>query len=208
VIDGYTTRTWTALGLFLISLCVLPPAEAADAAATLKGRRKSPGQRLASRRRARGRKRPARRKPRKHIAPDHPWIRRRPLAKPYMVTDRWGSPRSYGGHTGTDLGHPGGGHIIDGKAEVFPVGRGRVTHAGLMGGYGYTVVVRHGSRYSTQYSHLAQLKVRVGQKVDPLHSIGKVGGTGAGGARSYTPHLHFMIFDRGTAQNPERYMKF
>lgn len=81
---------------------------------------------------------------------------------------------------------------------VFAVANGTVTKAAWYGGYGKTVVIKHPSGLSTQYSHLSSIGVRNGQKVKRGQIIGKVGSTG----KSTGAHLHFGLISGKKYINP------
>lgn len=87
-------------------------------------------------------------------------------------------------HTGTDIGAPKGTPVLAGRT-------GRVAVADTMGGYGLTVVLRHGEKEDLEslYSHLSQLLVEPGEQVEQGDVIGLVGSTG----NSTGPHLHFEM---------------
>lgn len=55
---------------------------------------------------------------------------------------------------------------------------GAVLHAGWYGGYGKVVILSHGSKYSTLYSHLKTYFVSPGQDVKQGWLVGLVGSTG------------------------------
>lgn len=86
-------------------------------------------------------------------------------------------------HTGTDLGAPEGTPVLATKD-------GTVHVADYLGGYGYTVILRHenGSQ-ETRYAHLAQILVQPGESVQQGEVVGLVGSTG----NSTGPHLHFEL---------------
>ncbi len=112
-----------------------------------------------------------------------------PLVAP--VGDPFG-PRGARFHTGIDLPAPSG-------TAVFSAAVGTVTHAGpLAGGWGITVIVRHGPGLRTIYAHLSSVSVRVGQAVSPQTRLGPVGQTGD----ATGPHLHFEEQIRGAAVDP------
>lgn len=90
-----------------------------------------------------------------------------------------GSPRL---HAGIDLGAPTG-------TPIRAAAAGTVVVAGVMGGYGNTVDIRHGDGTTTRYAHQSRLLVRAGQQVAAGQVIGLVGSTGA----STGPHLHFEV---------------
>jgi murein DD-endopeptidase MepM/ murein hydrolase activator NlpD len=78
------------------------------------------------------------------------------------------------------------------------VGDGTVTFAGWKTSYGYFVSLHHNATYSTNYAHLSQPIVKVGQKVKQSEVIGYVGSTGF----STGPHLHFEMVKNGVKVNP------
>lgn len=115
------------------------------------------------------------------------------LAAPLPVahTDIFG-PRGNRFHSGLD--YPGAvGTPVSAAAS------GRVTFAGwLAGGWGYLVVIAHGSGVRTMYAHLSGVSVRVGRRVSVGQRVGRVGASG----RATGPHLHFEVRLRGAAVDP------
>ena len=87
-------------------------------------------------------------------------------------------------------------------APVRAVGKGTVTYAARMGGYGNLVEVRHNDRTTTRYAHLSSFGpgIRVGARVDQSQTIGYVGASGLATA----PHLHYELRLGGVAVNPRR----
>ena len=65
-------------------------------------------------------------------------------------------------------------------------------------GYGNRITVYHKTGYSTTYTHLKDINVKVGDKVRVGNTIGTVGNTG----RSTGPHLHYEIRKDGKAIDP------
>ena len=90
-----------------------------------------------------------------------------------------GTPRV---HAGIDFGAPTG-------TPIRAAAPGTVVVAGVMGGYGNTVDIRHSDGTTTRYAHQSRLLVRSGQQVAAGQVIGLVGSTGA----STGPHLHFEV---------------
>ncbi len=82
--------------------------------------------------------------------------------------------------------------------DVFASATGRVVFAGVSGGYGKLVQIRHNNVYTTYYGHLSAIYVKNGQKVRRGQRIGKVGTTG----RVTGPHLHFEIRRNGVTIDP------
>ena len=101
-------------------------------------------------------------------------------------------------HLGTDYAAPTG-------TPVYSTGDGTVIYKGRKGGYGKTVIVKHGNIYTTLYAHLSRYKkgLYVGKKVKQKEVIGYVGSTGY----STGPHLHYEFRIRGVHKNSVK-MKF
>lgn len=79
---------------------------------------------------------------------------------------------------------------------------GIVSAAGWMGGYGYAVMIDHGtsggSNITTVYGHACEVYVSTGQAVYTGDVIAAIGSTG----NSTGPHLHFEVRVDGTAVDP------
>ncbi len=80
---------------------------------------------------------------------------------------------------------------------------GEVETAGWSGGYGKMVEIDHGNGLSTRYGHMSEIKVKVGDKVQPGQIIGAIGSTG----RSTGPHLHYETRINGSAVNPQKFLR-
>ena len=96
-------------------------------------------------------------------------------------------------HLGTDYAAGSG-------TEVWATARGRVTHAGLKGGFGKMVEIEHPNGYRTRYAHLRRVFVRRGQQVSKRDPVGQVGSTG----RATGPHLHYELLRNGKHMDPVR----
>jgi len=70
--------------------------------------------------------------------------------------------------------------------------------SGWGSGYGKSILISHGSGYTTRYAHLNQFAVSVGQSVSAGQIIGYSGNTGW----STGPHLHFETRINGKPINP------
>ncbi|MFE7106361.1 M23 family metallopeptidase [Streptomyces sp. NPDC057575] len=102
-------------------------------------------------------------------------------------------------HSGQDFAVPIG-------TKVEAAHSGTVVKAGPNGGgdgpaYGNAVVIKHANGTYSQYAHLSQIQVRIGEAVKTGEAIALSGNTG----NSSGPHLHFEIrhtADYGSAVNP------
>ena len=99
-------------------------------------------------------------------------------------------------HKGVDYGAKMGTPIRSTAAGV-------VAFMGWKGGYGKTIVLRHGSKYETYYAHLSRFakKFHVGKIVKQGQTIGYVGSTGV----STGPHLHYEFRVNGKHRDPVNY---
>jgi murein DD-endopeptidase MepM/ murein hydrolase activator NlpD len=94
-------------------------------------------------------------------------------------------------HLGVDYAAPTG-------TPVRTIGDGTVEFAGVKGGFGNVIFVRHRNSHVTVYAHLSRIYVRRGQRVEQGQRIGAVGATGW----ATGPHLHFEFRINGHHQNP------
>ena len=96
-------------------------------------------------------------------------------------------------HKGVDYAAPTG-------TPVKASGDGKIIHVGNKGGYGKTIILRHGGKYTTLYAHLNGYArgIRSGKKVKQGQTIGFVGSTGL----STGPHLHYEFRVNGVHRNP------
>lgn len=98
-------------------------------------------------------------------------------------------------HKGVDIAIPTG-------APIVTPADGVVRFAGMKGGYGYCVFVRHGYGFETRYGHCSALAVAEGQQVSRGDIIAYVGATGW----ATGPHLHYEVLVGGTHVDPAQYI--
>ena len=101
-------------------------------------------------------------------------------------------------HAGVDVAAPSG-YPIQATAD------GVVTRAGVGGGYGRFVEVRHAEGLTSLYAHMGKIADHIapGQPVRAGEFIGRVGNTGS----STGAHLHFEIHDaKGRPLNPQMFL--
>jgi murein DD-endopeptidase MepM/ murein hydrolase activator NlpD len=101
---------------------------------------------------------------------------------------------------GTFRRHQGTDYAANSGTEVRAIGEGVVIAAGVRGGYGNMIDVRHPNGFVTRYGHLRGFAkgVRSGTRVAMGQTIGYVGMTGL----ATGPHLHFEVLVKGVARNP------
>lgn len=126
-----------------------------------------------------------------------------PLGMPYRgkITSTFGHRENpFGGasvetHKGLDIAAPYG-------SSVKAMAKGTVEFAGLRGGFGNCIMIKHGNGFETLYGHLSKILVNVGQQINIGDQIGNVGSTG----RSTGPHLHYEIHRYGEKINPQSFL--
>ena len=94
-------------------------------------------------------------------------------------------------HTGVD-------YAANRGTPIRATGDGKIIHRGRKGGYGKTIIIRHGNKYSTLYAHMSSFNRKARGRVKQGQVIGYVGTTG----RSTGPHLHYEFRVHGTHRNP------
>ncbi len=106
-------------------------------------------------------------------------IRKHPIRKKYLL------------HGGVDIAVPI-------RTPVYSSLDGFVLFAGINGGYGKVIVIKHKYGYTTWYGHLSQILVKKNQKIQAGMKIAYSGNTGV----TTGPHLHFEIRKFNKRQNP------
>jgi murein DD-endopeptidase MepM/ murein hydrolase activator NlpD len=96
--------------------------------------------------------------------------------------------------------HKGVDYAASRGTPIKATGDGKVILAGRKGGYGKTVIIKHGQRYTTLYAHLNAYArgIRSGKRVRQGQIIGYVGSTGM----ATGPHLHYEFRVNGSHRNP------
>ncbi|MEH6784816.1 MAG: peptidoglycan DD-metalloendopeptidase family protein [Alcanivorax jadensis] len=96
-------------------------------------------------------------------------------------------------HKGIDYAAPSG-------TPIKAAGDGKVIFAGVKGGYGNVIILKHGQIYTTLYAHMRGFArgIRVGKRVKQSQTIGYVGASGL----ATGPHLHYEFRINGSHRNP------
>ncbi|MFA5598226.1 MAG: M23 family metallopeptidase, partial [Pusillimonas sp.] len=97
------------------------------------------------------------------------------------------------GHKGVDYAAPTG-------TPIYATADGVIDNIGRMGGYGNTIVLKHGNDVSTYYAHQSRFAagLKKGDRIEQGQLIGYVGSTGW----STGPHLHYEFRVKGTPIDP------
>jgi murein DD-endopeptidase MepM/ murein hydrolase activator NlpD len=119
-----------------------------------------------------------------------------------VMNSPYGTTRSYNGgpfdrrHLGADFaGAPG--------SPVLAAAGGRVVLADTLNIRGLSVVIDHGWGIYTNYSHLSERYVNLGDSVTSGQVIGTVGSTG----RATGAHLHWELWVNGVAVDPMQWVR-
>ncbi|MET7638224.1 M23 family metallopeptidase [Streptomyces sp. NPDC005438] len=90
------------------------------------------------------------------------------------------------GHDGVDIANAEG-------TPLHAVGPGEVTHSGEASGYGQWIRIQHPDGSVTEYGHMYERFVNVGDQVTAGQHIASMGSEG----QSTGPHLHFEVHRDG-----------
>lgn len=103
--------------------------------------------------------------------------------------------KNWRNHTGVDFAAPEG-------TRVLAAADGQVVSAGVRGGYGNAIMIRHGGTITTLYGHMSRFAkgIHAGVRVKQGEVIGYVGHTGW----ATGPHLHYEFRIAGIYQDPLR----
>jgi len=109
-------------------------------------------------------------------------------------------PERYHPVLGKKRPHRGVDYAAATGTPIRSAGDGKIIFRGTKGGYGSTVIVQHGTQYTTLYAHLSNFKrgQRNGNYVKQGDVIGFVGQSGL----ATGPHLHYEFRVNGVHRNP------
>jgi murein DD-endopeptidase MepM/ murein hydrolase activator NlpD len=98
--------------------------------------------------------------------------------------------------------HKGVDYAASTGTPIKSTANGKIIHIGKKGGYGNTIIVQHGSRYSTLYAHMSKYRggLKKGSRVRQGQTIGYIGSSGL----ATGPHLHYELRVDGTHRDPLR----
>jgi murein DD-endopeptidase MepM/ murein hydrolase activator NlpD len=98
--------------------------------------------------------------------------------------------------------HKGVDYAASTGTPVKSTANGKIVHRAKKGGYGNTIIIQHGSKYSTLYAHLSKYRggLKKGSRVKQGQVIGYVGSSGL----ATGPHLHYELRVNGVHRDPLR----
>ncbi len=120
-----------------------------------------------------------------------------------VVTSGYGNRKDPFG-AGTTVWHNGVDFRAPTGTPIYATEDGVVVLSGWVRGFGWTVIIDHGSGITSLYGHNSKLVVKEGQTVKRGDLISNAGATG----NVTGPHLHFTIYESGKDVNPSKYVKW
>lgn len=109
------------------------------------------------------------------------------------------------GHFDADKKHFGTDIAANPNESVLATLDGTVILSTYTAETGYLISVQHNQDFVSVYKHCGSLLKREGDKVQAGEAIALVGNTGT---LTTGPHLHFELWHKGRAVNPEKYIVF
>ncbi|WP_158224744.1 M23/M56 family metallopeptidase [Agaribacterium haliotis] len=123
--------------------------------------------------------------------------------KHYRLSSQFGLKqkiRNNKAHSGVDLAAPEGTQLFSANAGIVRIADDNSLHASL----GKAVIIEHAQGLTTLYSHMQDIAVVAGQRVEAGEKIGTVGRTG----KATGPHLHFELRQNDKAVDPNHFLDF
>jgi murein DD-endopeptidase MepM/ murein hydrolase activator NlpD len=98
--------------------------------------------------------------------------------------------------------HKGVDYAASRGTPIKATGDGKIVHRGKKGGYGNTIIIQHGTQYSTLYAHMSKYRggLKNGSRVKQGQIIGYIGSSGL----ATGPHLHYEFRVNGVHRDPLR----
>lgn len=96
--------------------------------------------------------------------------------------------------------HRGADYAASPGTPIKASGNSKIIFRGWKGGYGRTIILKHGTKYTTLYAHMSKFKggLKTGSRVKQGQIIGYVGSSGL----ATGPHLHYEFRVNGVHRNP------
>lgn len=137
-----------------------------------------------------------------YYSPDGKSMRKAFLRNPVKfsrISSRFTKSRKHPIH-GFKRPHRGVDYAASRGTPIYSAGDGKIIFKGRKGGYGRTIIVQHGGKYTTLYAHLNSYnrKIKKWSRVKQGQTIGYVGKSGT--ATGY--HLHYEFRLSGVHRNP------
>jgi murein DD-endopeptidase MepM/ murein hydrolase activator NlpD len=138
------------------------------------------------------------------VTPTKLWngLFRDPVDEPVCTKSIFGVRRTYNSGQFTSY-HGGLDYGVCANLNIYAPAAGTVVFTGGLTAMGNATFIDHGQGIYTGYGHQAEIKVKVGDHVEPGQLIGIIGATG----RVTGPHLHFEVWANGNKVNPVQWLE-
>lgn len=116
------------------------------------------------------------------------------------ISSKFNPNRKHPKLVGVTRPHQGVDYAAKTGTPIMATGDGKVQFVGKKGGYGNTVVLSHGGKYTTLYAHMSRFAkgMKSGKRVSQGDVIGYIGSSGL----ATGPHLHYEFRVNGVHRNP------
>jgi len=123
-----------------------------------------------------------------------------PIKFQYRISSRYNLNRKIALYGNIARPHKGTDFAANYGTPIIATASGTVIESAMKGGNGNYVKIKHNSTYTTQYLHMSQRKVKVGEYVKQGDVIGLVGMTG----NTSGPHVCYRFWKFGKQVDPMR----
>ncbi|MDT8371357.1 MAG: peptidoglycan DD-metalloendopeptidase family protein [Gammaproteobacteria bacterium] len=116
------------------------------------------------------------------------------------ISSKFNPNRKHPKLKGVTRPHQGVDYAASTGTPIMATGDGKVQFVGTKGGYGRTVILSHGGKYTTLYAHMSRFakSMKPGKRVNQGDIIGYIGSSGL----ATGPHLHYEFRVNGVHRNP------
>ncbi len=116
------------------------------------------------------------------------------------ISSKFNPNRKHPKLKGVTRPHQGVDYAAKTGTPIMATGDGKVQFIGKKGGYGNTIILSHGGKYTTLYAHMSRFakSMKSGKRVNQGDVIGYIGSSGL----ATGPHLHYEFRVNGVHRNP------
>lgn len=116
------------------------------------------------------------------------------------ISSKFNPNRKHPKLAGVTRPHQGVDYAARTGTPIMATGDGKVQFIGNKGGYGRTIILTHGGKYTTLYAHMSKYAkgMKSGKRINQGDVIGYIGSSGL----ATGPHLHYEFRVNGVHRNP------